>query len=122
VRRTFAVDNRTPNHHGGVHAADLGGFQYNLSVTPQPITDAYMQEMLDKTRPFTVMILHKTAKHNEPGTDKIIWEHVRRNFALRRDGKLCVITPIADESDVSGVGILPRIRRRQGGSVMKIPA
>jgi len=49
--------------------------------------------------------LHKTAKFSEPGTDKIVREHGRRNFELRRDGKLCVITPIADESDVSGVGI-----------------
>ncbi len=64
-----------------------------------------MQEMLGKTRPFTVMILHKTAKFSEPGMDKIVREHGRRNFELRRDGKLCVICAIRDESDVSGVGV-----------------
>ena len=69
------------------------------------ITDAYMQEMLAKTRPFTVVILHKTPKRNEPGADKIVWEHGRRNFELRRDGKLVIICPIRDDSDVSGIGV-----------------
>ena len=50
-----------------------------------------------------MLILHKTPKFSEPGTEKIVWEHGRRNFELRRDGKLCVVTPIADESDVRGV-------------------
>lgn len=70
-----------------------------------PITDAYMQEMLAKTRPYTVMIIHRTSKYGEPGTDKIVWEHGRRNFELRRDGKICVVCPIRDETDVSGVGV-----------------
>ena len=74
-------------------------------MTPQPITDAYMQEMLGKTRPYTVMILRKTPKYNELGSDKIVREHGRRNFELRRDGKLCIICAIRDESDVSGVGV-----------------
>jgi hypothetical protein len=64
-----------------------------------------MQEMLAKTRPFTVVILHKTPKRNEPGADKIVWEHGRRNFELRRDGKLVIICPIRDDSDVSGIGV-----------------
>lgn len=71
----------------------------------QPITDTYMQEMLRKTKPYTILILHKTPKRDEPGADKIIVEHGRRNFALRRDGKLCVVCPIRDETDVAGIGI-----------------
>ena len=75
-------------------------------MNPAPsITDAYMQEMLGKTKPYTVMILHKTARFGEPGTDKIVMEHGRRNFELRRDGKLCIICPVRDESDASGVGV-----------------
>lgn len=42
---------------------------------------------------------------NELGADKIIWEHGRRNFELRRDGVLCIVCPVRDGSDVSGVGI-----------------
>jgi hypothetical protein len=69
------------------------------------ITDAYMQEMLGKTKPYTVMILHNTSKYKEPGADKIVREHGRRNFELRKDGKLCIICPIRDDSDVSGIGV-----------------
>ena len=65
-----------------------------------------MRENLQKTRPYTVVILHKTSKRDsDPGADKIIWEHGRRNFQLRKDGKLSVVCAIRDESDVSGVGV-----------------
>ena len=55
--------------------------------------------------PNTIVILHKTPKRIEPGADKIIWEHGRRNFELRRDGKLCVVCPISDENEVGGIGV-----------------
>jgi len=70
------------------------------------ITDEYMREMLQTTRRYTVVILHRTAKRGEPGSDKIIWEHGRRNFGLRRDGVLCIVCPVLrDESDVAGICI-----------------
>lgn len=70
------------------------------------ITDEYMRERLQKTKPYTIVILHKTPKRDaDPLADRIIWEHGRRNFQLRRDGKLLVVCPVRDESDVSGVGI-----------------
>ncbi len=69
------------------------------------IDDGYMQVMREKARPYTVVILRKTRKAGEPGADKIVWEHGRRNFALRRDGILRVVCPVRDETDVAGVGI-----------------
>ena len=78
-----------------------------------------MQEMLAKTRPYTVMILHKTAKRNEPGADKIIFEHGRRNFELRRDGKLSIVCPIRDESDISAVSVFATSIEERRGSMMK---
>ena len=69
------------------------------------ISDEYMREMLQRTLPYTVVILHKTAKRGQPDADKIVWEHGRRNFELRRDGILCVVCPVRDESDISGIGI-----------------
>ncbi len=36
---------------------------------------------------------------------KVIWEHARRNFALRAEGELSIVCPIADGSGVSGIGI-----------------
>jgi hypothetical protein len=32
-------------------------------------------------------------------------DHGRRNFALRRDGKLYVVCAIRDDTDVAGVGV-----------------
>jgi hypothetical protein len=69
------------------------------------ITDDYMRESMGKTKPFTIVILHRTPKYKEPGMDKIVWEHGRRNFELRQEGKLCIVCPIRDETDVCGVGI-----------------
>ena len=40
-----------------------------------------------------------------PGVEAIIWEHGRRNFALRADGVLAIVCPVADGSEVNGLGI-----------------
>lgn len=69
------------------------------------ITDDFVREMISKTKPYTAVILRKTYKIDEPGADKIVWEHGRRNFELRRDGILCIVCPIRDESDLAGIGI-----------------
>lgn len=69
------------------------------------ITDEMMRERIAQTKSYTVVILRKTKKYGEPGTDKIIWEHGRRNFQLREEGLLPIVCPVRDESDVSGVGI-----------------
>jgi hypothetical protein len=69
------------------------------------ISDEYMMEMMQKTKPYTVVVLHKTAKMQEAGMDKIVWEHGRRNFDLRENGKLVIVCPVRDSSNVAGVGI-----------------
>lgn len=69
------------------------------------ITDEMMRERLVQTQSYTLVILRKTAKYQEPGTDKIVWEHGRRNFQLREAGLLPIVCPVRDESDVSGIGI-----------------
>jgi len=69
------------------------------------ITDEYMQQMLLTARSYSVVILKPTPKRREPGADKIVWEHGRCNFALRADGLLSIVCPIADGGDVSGISI-----------------
>ena len=69
------------------------------------ITDEFMQEMLARTRHYCIMILKAGPNRNVDGVEKIIWEHGRRNFALRADGLLSIVCPISDGSDVSGIGI-----------------
>ena len=51
------------------------------------------------------MILKATAKASQPDARTIIWEHGRRNFQLRAEGKLAIVCPISDGSGVSGIGI-----------------
>jgi hypothetical protein len=74
-------------------------------ISMTPITDEFMQQMLTKTRQYCIVILKAGPKKREVGAEKIIWEHGRRNFALRADGVLSLVCPISDGSDVSGIGI-----------------
>jgi hypothetical protein len=69
------------------------------------ITDDYMRQMLPLARNYCLVILKAGPKRKEPGVEKIIWEHGRRNFALRADGVLSIVCPVVDESEVRGIGI-----------------
>ena len=69
------------------------------------ITDEFMRQRLSMTRQYCIVILKAGPKKNEDGVEKIIWEHGRRNFALRADGVLSIVCPISDGSNVAGVGI-----------------
>ena len=69
------------------------------------ISDDIMRESLGKTKTYSVVILHGTAKLQDPASRPIVWEHGRRNFELRADGVLQIVCPVADGSNVSGIGI-----------------
>jgi len=69
------------------------------------ITDEYMQRMLSKAKNYCIVILKAGPNKQQDGVEKIIWEHGRRNFALRADGVLPIVCPVNDGSDVSGIGI-----------------
>jgi hypothetical protein len=69
------------------------------------ITDEFMREMMTQTRSYTVVLLRMGPNADRPDRDAIIWEHGRRNFALRADGVLAIVCPIRDDSAWAGVGI-----------------
>jgi hypothetical protein len=69
------------------------------------ISNEFMQRMISKTKNYTLVILKATLKRNEPGSDKIVWEHGRKNFVLRAEGLLSIVCPVSDNCDVSGIGI-----------------
>jgi hypothetical protein len=69
------------------------------------ITDELMRQRISATRNYCIVILKAGPKKNEEGAEKIIWEHGRRNFALRADGVLSIVCPVSDGSNVSGIGI-----------------
>jgi hypothetical protein len=69
------------------------------------ITDDYMQAMLAQSKSYTTVLLRMTEKAAEPGARQIIWEHGRRNFALREEGKLPIVCRGNDDTDLAGIGI-----------------
>ena len=69
------------------------------------ISDAYMQEQLGRTREYAVVLLQASDQYGREGSDAVIWEHGRRNFALRADGRLAIVCPVRDGSGVDGIGI-----------------
>ncbi len=69
------------------------------------ITDEFMRQMVSRTKNYCAVILKVGPNRNKAGVEKILWEHGRRNFALRADGRLSIACPVSDGSDVSGIGI-----------------
>ena len=76
-----------------------------MFVDTTPISDDYMGEMLAKSSGYTVVLLKSTDRPRTPEVDAIIWEHGRRNFALRAQGVLSIVCPVVDDSQWSGIGI-----------------
>ncbi|ORB86707.1 hypothetical protein B1987_26360 [Mycobacterium kansasii] len=68
-------------------------------------TDDKMRELLLNARPYSVVILKRGPRFADEAAPAIVWEHGRRNFGLRDDGVLAVVLPIADGSDVCGIGV-----------------
>jgi hypothetical protein len=80
--------------------------QYRLVfVDTTPISDDYMGEMLARSKTYTVVFLKSADRQRTPEVDAIIWEHGRRNFALRAQGVLSIVCPVVDDTRWSGIGI-----------------
>jgi hypothetical protein len=81
------------------------------SSLPQLSAEEFEAE-LATTRPYTLCILKAGPKFEPPGPDRggwvfqTIWQHGKRNAALHKAGLLPVVCPVADGSEVAGVGIL----------------
>jgi len=69
------------------------------------VTDDYMKTRLTQTRVYTLVILKKTPKREEPGADAIVWEHGRRNMSLGAEGLMPLVFPVGDGTALSGVGV-----------------
>jgi hypothetical protein len=69
------------------------------------ISDSYMREQLATTQNYTLVLLTASDKYGAEGTEPVIWEHGRRNFQLRADGKLSIVAPVRDDSPLCGIGI-----------------
>ena len=69
------------------------------------VTDDQMRQRIAQAREYCVVILKAGPNRHKNGVDTVIWEHARQNFTLRDEGVLSIVCPIADGSDVSGIGI-----------------
>jgi hypothetical protein len=71
----------------------------------EPFTDEQMRTELTTTKPYSVAILRAGPNRTSEGADAIAWEHGRRNFSLRADGRLAIVCPVTDKGDMVGVSI-----------------
>src|SRR3954447_23003907 len=69
------------------------------------ICDQFMHSMMTTTQPYTIAILKAGPNYGSEGSEAIVWEHGRRNFALRAAGHLAIVCPVLDDSEVCGLGI-----------------
>lgn len=69
------------------------------------ISDDTMRARLTGTSGYTAVLLRATDALIRPAVDSIVWEHGRRNMALVEAGLLAVVLPVADDTDLSGIGI-----------------
>jgi len=70
------------------------------------ISDESMKEMIATTKDYCLVLLKAGPNRNMAGVEAFIWEHARRNFSLRAEGKLPIVCPVSDGSGLCGVGIL----------------
>ena len=69
------------------------------------ISDDYMRESRATARSYMIAILKKGPGYDPPRSDAIIWEHGRRNYALRAAKLLSIVCPIPDTSELAGICI-----------------
>lgn len=76
------------------------------------ITDEMLRESLGRTLPYVVVILKAGRRYSPPRPDRdpeveaTIWEHGKRNAALRTAGLMPIICPVGDGSGVTGVSVM----------------
>jgi hypothetical protein len=69
------------------------------------ITDEFMLAMRPTARPYTILLLKRTPELADPDSFPILWEHGRRNYALRAAGLLSIVCPMPDDEELAGIGI-----------------
>jgi hypothetical protein len=72
------------------------------------VTDEFMREKLAQTKNYCIVLLRAGPNRNPTEVQKIVWEHVRRNFSLKADGTMPIVCPVNDGTDFHGIGIMDR--------------
>lgn len=82
------------------------------------ITDEYMQSMLAGIKPYCMVLLKPVANPAVENVQEILWEHGRRNFGLRADGKISIVAPVSKEADVAGLYIF-NVSEEEAAEILK---
>ena len=69
------------------------------------ISDDAMRARLSGASTYTAVLLRATDTFVRPAVNPIVWEHGRRNMALAEADLLSIVLPVADDSDLAGIGI-----------------
>ncbi|MCV7434117.1 YciI family protein [Mycolicibacterium bacteremicum] len=67
--------------------------------------DDEMKAMLDTAKTYSLMLLKDGPNAADAEAPQLVWEHGRRNFGLRDEGRLLIVLPVVDDSEVCGVGV-----------------
>lgn len=68
-------------------------------------SDEDMRALMATTAPYTAVLLRHGPRYDDADTPSVVWEHGRRNFELRADGRLAIVLPVRDGTDVAGIGV-----------------
>ena len=68
-------------------------------------TDEMMRERIAEATLYTLVVLRHTDKYGIESTEKVIWEHARRNMGLQADGVMPIVCPVGDETGLAGIGV-----------------
>ncbi len=82
------------------------------------ITNEYMRSMLATIKAYNMVLLKPGPNMAREDAKEIIWEHARRNFALRADGKLSIVAPVTIQADVLGLYVF-NIPEEEINAIMK---
>src|SRR5262245_38965512 len=79
--------------------------QATAVVALREISNEFMRASMATVRPYTLVVLKRGPAFDPPRSDALIWEHGRRNFALRAAGLLSIVCPVREGPELAGVGV-----------------
>lgn len=74
-------------------------------IDASSITDERMLEVISNARRYTVSLLRRGRGWGVGDWESLIWEHGRRNIAMREAGILVITLPVPDSEEFAGVGV-----------------
>jgi len=74
------------------------------------ITDEYMRGRMAAARAYTLVLLKKGPAYETPDVRSaqqkaVVWEHVRRNMRLKKEGTMALVGPLAGGGDIVGISV-----------------